>query len=791
MKLKYSVMNKAIEDNFINPPKEFSPLPFWFWNDTFDEKEIIRQIQEMNDKGVNGFIIHPRIGIPHEIPYMSETFLNYVECAVKEAHRLGMQVILYDEGMYPSGSAHGMVVEKNPEFATRGLRLEESLSSKPSLEKDEKLICTLIAEKTGEKSLCPDSICEYVDGELAENYVFLHLIEGFTYGHIRGIHIGEDDWESPPRSADILNPESVAVFMELTHERYYKRLSKYFGNTVIGIFTDEPCVSGREGDARMCAWTIGFADRLKNNGISLSMLPALWYDLGEETVAIRKNYRTVVKEQLTESFYKQISDWCSAHNIALVGHPAHSGDIGLLDYFHIPAQDLIFRRVAPENELGLVGIESTQAKCSSDAARHHNRRRNANECFACSGKNGVEWAFNADDMKWMMDWLFVRGVNMLVPHAFFYSLDGERRFGERPPDVGQNNIWWKYYDTISDYIKRMSYMMTDSVNVTSTAVLCEADFLPYEVAKPLYENQLEFNYLEEALINNGKCSIEDGKLCIASQCYTTLIIENAKLLSDKIVRFASEGGKVIVLNPAGYDIPKGVISVDKAEKLVDLMEKDLSILPANKDLRVSHVIKDGEHFYVLSNEGERCIEGNISVLAGEKIYVMDPWKGEINLYNNEKLVLNRRETVILCTGEAPSVRTEIIFGEELGKLSEEIQLTEWSIDSVKTDLGSWTEIPHMNNFCGTVIYDTDFEINVSDGRRIFLDMGQVGEQAEVYINGTYAGFRLWAPYMLELTQYIKNGKNSLSIAVTNSLANKYTDKLQPSGLLSEVTLKLI
>ena len=49
------------------------------------------------------------------------------------------------------------------------------------------------------------------------------------------------------------------------------------------------------------------------------------------------------------------------------------------------------------------------------------------------------------------------------------------------------------------------------------------------------------------------------------------------------------------------NIPEDVISVDKAEKLVDLAEKDLCILPANKDLRVSHVIKDGEHFYILSN----------------------------------------------------------------------------------------------------------------------------------------------------------------------------------------------
>src|SRR5690625_7093651 len=49
------------------------------------------------------------------------------------------------------------------------------------------------------------------------------------------------------------------------------------------------------------------------------------------TADIRKNYRQTVNHKLTESYYKQISDWCAAHDIALTGHPEDSDDIGLLD----------------------------------------------------------------------------------------------------------------------------------------------------------------------------------------------------------------------------------------------------------------------------------------------------------------------------------------------------------------------------------------------------------------------------------------------------------------------------
>ena len=98
-------------------------LFLWFWNAHLNEQEIIRQIHDFKDKGVDGFVIHPRIGIPKEIGYLSDRFMELVECAVKEAALLDMKAVLYDEGMYPSGSANGMVVRSNPKFASRGLKM--------------------------------------------------------------------------------------------------------------------------------------------------------------------------------------------------------------------------------------------------------------------------------------------------------------------------------------------------------------------------------------------------------------------------------------------------------------------------------------------------------------------------------------------------------------------------------------------------------------------------------------------------------------------------------------------
>ncbi len=781
-------MNDDTLKKLLCPDREFSPMPFWFWNDSLDENEIIAQIGKMDSKGVNGFVIHPRIGIPRDIPYMSEKFIGYVKCAVEEADRRGMKVILYDEGMYPSGAAHGMIVEKHPEFATRGIRCEESLDSCPELVADEKLLFTFTAKKISDGVL--DDIKEYNGLTPEDGCVFIHLIEGFTHGHIRGIHIGEDDWEEPPRSADILSFGSVSCFIELTHEVYYRALSKYFGNTIMGIFTDEPSVLGRGEDKRMKPWTIDFLSELERVGITPCDIPAMWYDVGEKTEQIRKDYAAAVHNRLTHSYYKQLYDWCESHDIALVGHPGKSWDIGLLKYFHIPGQDLVFRRVAPEGDKAVSGFDSVQAKCSSDSARHRGRRRNLNECFACGGKNGIEWSFSADDMKWTMDWLFIRGVNMLVPHAFFYSLDGERRFGERPPDVGFNNIWWEHYDAFSDYIKRMSYMLTDSYNVTDIAVLCGSARLPYDIVRPLYEHQLEFNYLEEELIRDGSCEIDNGRIKIRSQCYSTLIVDDVSHISPEAEHFAENGGTVIVYDPDGIYHKKNIISAASYEEILSYLKKDIVITPSCKDLRVSHIVKNGEHFYILVNEGEAPVRGDITFSADRSISVFDPWRGKMLAKNNNICYLGRRESLIICAGKDPSRRAMLHFSDQFGAHKREIEPDLWYIGSERIKLGSWTENARLKDFCGTVSYTSEFEIDLYDADKLILDMGAVAEQAEVYLNGKFVGYKLWAPYVIDITNHVKPGKNRIKINVTNSLANKYSKERLPSGLLDRVVLKV-
>lgn len=827
-------MSEELKYKFLNPEDEYSPIPFWFWNDNLNEYEITKQINDFYEKGVRGFVIHPRIGIPKEIEYLSDQFMGYVKYAVEQADSLGMKVVLYDEAMYPSGSAHGMVVKSNPDYASKALKMTEykcngSLSIPLNELDSDKLVSIMAVKKIDEKEIVPESITKLLIEEQGilfspkdeEEWSVLVFTETFSGGTIRGIHFGEDDGElNAPAAGDLLNKKAMEEFIKLTHDRYYEVLKNYFGNTVIGMFTDEPSLLGRGGTADLKPRSGDFLEYYMECGNHEKDLPLLWFEAKDLSYGIRKRYEAAINKRMEETYYKPIYNWCNDHGIALTGHPHNSDDIGFLKYFHIPAQDVVWRWVAPENRLALNGQHSTMAKCSSDSARHRGIRRNGNECFACCGREGVEWSFSADDMKWYMDWLFVRGVNLLYPHAFFYSIDGERRIGERPPDVGPNNIWWPYYNQISNYMKRMSYLLTDSVNCAKTAVLCEGHHLPFQIVKPMYENQIEFNYLEKELFVSDVCVIKDSFITIAKQSYTLLVIEDIDLIdevtAEKIIEFAGHGGKIVIYSgngtygdAAGMQGINNVVFIDSFSHIIDIADacniRDIKCENAENNLRMSHLIKDGYEFFVFVNEGEEEIHTKTRIYAVGTIEKWNPWEGIIyredqitdikDSYMDIDLHIARRESLILFIDT--KVPPQIYDKNEKYRIREVKPHNKWeikfpSIETMQLDhLISWNMLDNMKYYSGSAFYSNQFFIeNPEAVYKAELNLGEVYEITDIKINNTAAGVLMWSPYKIDITNFLIKGENKIELEVKNTLANHICKKSYPSGLLGPVRINL-
>ena len=714
---------KELFQALADPPEEFSPVPFWFFNDSPDEEKIAEELKDIKAKGVDAIVLHPRIGIPENVPYLSDAYFQAVRFIVKCADALGMKIVLYDEGMYPSGSAHGMVVAQNPDYASKGIRL----SDRP---------------EGGEV------IAAFEDGK--------YLVYGFTGGTIRGIHFGEDDGEAgAPKSADILNPDAVELFIRLTHDRYYEELKEYFGNTVIAFFTDEPCALGRNA-AAFREWVPGLARELAAEGGRLPELEALFTGEQNKTTAI---YHRLIKKHLRETFYARLSRWCEAHGIALMGHPEASDDVEEELYFQIPGQDLIMRRVSPETG-GLLEFDSVQAKLCADIARHLGRRRNANECFGVCSRKPWEWHFTGRDMIWYINWLSIRGVNLLVPHAFYYSTAGKRK-EERPPDVGPNNIWWPHYRRISDYIKRLSFLMTDSVNGARVAVLVDNNRVPYREVACLYENQIEFNYLPVALL--PECEVKEGRLCIREYAYD-IVLDVYGLLEENTERKEQLSGVCV--------------STCAQECCLPDLRSVFTDVPCPY-LRAVCLKKWGTQMVLFSNEGEETVRTEVTLPQRAGLLLVDLWNGKA-----ERAAVRQTEGGTAFSLILPPCHVLLAVVEEAGAFDGKCGKEEdFSAPDDRTPL-DWTERFVLEERTDNrAVYQYRFLRETEEGTERFLVRGE--EMAECFCNGKPAGVSFFGPHVFEIGSLLRDGENEINevkLIFTGSAANVYENAGLPFGL---------
>ena len=91
------------------------------------------------------------------------------------------------------------------------------------------------------------------------------------------------------------------------------------------------------------------------------------------------------------------------------------------------------------------------------------------------------------------------------------------------------------------------------------------------------------------------------------------------------------------------------------------------------------------------------------------------------------------------------------------------------------ELVSWTEGPETRHFSGTGVYTTTFELPanyVQDGIRLYLDLGDVGNLAEVLLNGQPAGVVWMRGQQIEISGQVRQGENQLEARVTNTLINR-------------------
>lgn len=475
---------EQLKSQFADPPSRFTPAPFWFLNHELTDEELRWQIREMHSQGVKGFILHGRHGLITE--YLSDEWFARIETCIKEADKLGMKAYLYDENNWPSGPVDGVLLKNHPEYrmsactltgkytVAGGKRLRQKLDLRDGL------IC-VVAVPTERDQLVglPNSallLHDYVsDNALdweapsdAPRYsVFVFARTFLTTGTFFGGYL------------DTLNKDAVGKFIEMTHKPYAQRFSRYFGGTVDGIFTDEPAILIPHATADMLPYTPALVSEFgwRHGYEFYRVLPAIFVDAGEHTAQLRCDFYDTVSHLYEQAYFKQIYDYCDPLRLNSIGHVLYEGETYEChryqgDYFRgaqhmhwsgcdelcditwpIPGRDGYLNN--------LVG-----PKLASSAAHHFLKPRVMSECFGIAG----DWHIDIRTLKCLADWLIAMGVNQIQPHAFYYSIQGERKW-ECPPGEFYQSAFWPYYKYFADYASRICSVFTDADHVADVAVL--------------------------------------------------------------------------------------------------------------------------------------------------------------------------------------------------------------------------------------------------------------------------------------------------------------------------------
>ncbi len=616
---------------FTDPPRDYSLTPFWFWNDDLDADEIRRQIDDFHDHGVYAFVIHPRVGLPRSLSFMSESLLEYMRIAVEYAEACGMWVILYDEGMYPSGAAGGLVVAADPAYACRGLVKVPWDDERVALDSTHQLITTF---EQGDRlfAIIDQPIDSWIRG--------LHYLDHdaprepggecrFDPDQIVGPPITA---EHHPPAADLLNPDAVAAFIRIVYDGYAHALGDYFGSTIRAIFTDEPMVLGRGNS--YCARpgnreSLEHVHRWFGRDITHE-LPLLWQDT-PVAQQFAEQYDRAIKARLEKTYYQPLHDWCQAHGVNLTGHPHHPDDLGLEQYFHWPGQDVIWHEIKP-GPSATRGRPSTQAKVAASAKAHHNRSRNANEYMGAYGHK-----VSIEQLDWITHWLLVRGCDLLIPHAFFYSIRGPR-IDECPPQLGPHGKFWENFKPYADACRRLCWLNGTGQPIVRVAVLALSDRCPFDVAEALFERQIDFHYLAVDLLANAV--VDEQGISINGFQYEAVILDDLYDLGESIelderLHRLVAAGRMITWKPAPRDrsVSLGHVCEDSKQLASTLRQLGLSDVvcdPIAPGLRVRHVEikRDGSnhagHWYMIWNESQSALDTKLMLSATGDFMVIDP-----------------------------------------------------------------------------------------------------------------------------------------------------------------------
>jgi len=666
-----------LKNFFQNPSQEYGPTPFLALNSELKPEELTKALKEISQAGMAGVFLHPRTGL--EVPYLSEDFFDRIRIAIEICKELGLKAWLYDEYNWPSGVSAGTLLLDHPEYRQRYLDFlwVKKTNPKKRISISGKVLRVF---SVGERI---ERVGDYFfDGKeiilprIRDQALIFYEAENQDKSFVNSCA----NWLKPsPGYIDLMNPSAVQEFMNRTHYQYARRFSEHFGKTIPGIFTDEP------QNYNGFPWSERFYVRFKEEyGYDpLERVYLLVLDR-EGYISYRVNYYGLCERMMNEGFYAPLSKFCEEHNLILTGHLGmeerisqmpvnHGGIYSHLSFFQMPGIDALNVGEGIEGGLGNMEAPNFSVKMVSSIAHLQGKNR-----VLCETGGGAGWGMTLGEFKRMVDWLFALGINFINPHLILLSLKGLRK-RDFPPSHFWQEPWFEFYPDFSRYVARVSWLLSQGEHQPEIAILIPSSAIKVlsrgrgykeeeleqvsrqieDLSRFLLQNQLDFEYIFEEAILEGKVRVEEGRLIAGKESFPVLLAPGVRVLEQSALKligqFLEQKGKVIFLGAlpdydqrgeetgewkrALFKYKEQVKIFSEAESasgmvieaLARLGIARLSFYPFSEGNIIYHSRRVGEdEVYFLANLSEHWLKPWVWLRSNKKGLVQVlPWEGKI------------------------------------------------------------------------------------------------------------------------------------------------------------------
>ena len=591
-------------------------------------------MQRYRDHGLGGLVCN----VDFQDYMNSEQNWNTLVAAVEACHELGLIVWIYDEQGYPSGAAGGRVLQENPAYEALEL---------------------------------------VYDASREDPFV---VRPAYEYTH------ASNNYYAARRYTNLIDDRAVGCFLEKTHEQYWRRLERFFGNTIQAAFTDEPSLIavniGQIPEAARQSvpvvdppdpnvkclprvpWSYDLADRYQQRyGEDLwKQRESLFRGDSLEDRRVRRQFWSLVADLMADRYFGALERWCEDHRIASSGHslweeallhhvPLEGNGLKALGRMHIPGLDML----SSDPEVVIHSGWLTAALPAS-AARLGGRRRVMTEVSDFSQKMGGRGPVGLAEMQATAAWQAAWDV---TDFTLYYGL------GDRSVDdyrsycdfVGRLNsilkkatpipevlLYYPIYDLWAEYVPVAEPLKLDSQSSTAQRLVAST----MRLGQMLQRGQVPFTLIDHEKLAEAHVQA-DGFLSIGGRQYASLVLPAGVDLPEPaaaiVKRFIEAGGRVLRNDEGGAE--------NESEALIAALRPAARIQPASPRIVLGRFTRDQRPIVVVVNVGRQAFEGQLSIPAAVCDWLsLDPATGtveptECNEHGDIPLALAARQTRIL------------------------------------------------------------------------------------------------------------------------------------------------